>query len=62
MSSWHKKYGNIVGLRLGSYRYVMISDYDLIKEAFNQDAFNGRPEFKPTLLFAGGVEHGLQIT
>jgi hypothetical protein len=58
MVSWKKKYGPIVGLRLGEFRVVLLNDYDDIREAFNKVEFNGRPEFKPAHLFAGGEEHG----
>ncbi|XP_066592768.1 methyl farnesoate epoxidase-like [Prorops nasuta] len=39
-----KKYGPIVGLKLGNQKIVFISSYDLVKEALLRDEFNGRPD------------------
>lgn len=39
-----KSYGPILGLKLGWQKVVIISTYDLVKEALLRDEFNGRPE------------------
>jgi len=58
MMDWKKTYGPLVGVRLGDWRTIIINDLEWIKEAFNQEAFNGRPEFKAAMMFTGGDEHG----
>ncbi|CAH2244365.1 farnesoate epoxidase-like [Pararge aegeria] len=40
---WSKKYGNILGLRLGYTNVVVVSGRDLIKEVSSKDVFDGRP-------------------
>jgi len=58
MAKWRKNYGNIVGLKIGSYRVVILSDVKILKEAFQNAAFNARPAFKPAIIFSGGSDHG----
>ncbi|OXA49862.1 Cytochrome P450 307a1, partial [Folsomia candida] len=58
MTTWGEQYGKIVGLRLGDFRAVQLNDYDHIKTAFSNPAFNGHPEFKPLHYLMGGQDHG----
>ncbi|XP_032680692.1 methyl farnesoate epoxidase-like [Odontomachus brunneus] len=37
-------YGQILGLKLGKQKIVVISTYDLVKQALLRDEFNGRPD------------------
>ena len=42
-----RQYGNVIGIKLGSYNAVILNGSDAIKEAFikNADSFSGRPKF-----------------
>lgn len=40
---WSRKYGNILGLRLGNINVVVISGRDMIKEVSSREVFDGRP-------------------
>lgn len=40
---FYKKYGPIVGIRVGHARLVIISGRDAVREFYNTDAMNGRP-------------------
>ncbi|CAL1261372.1 unnamed protein product [Larinioides sclopetarius] len=48
-----EKYGPIYQIFLGSKRVVVISDPDLVKEAFGQLVFSGRPDTSLTKLIEG---------
>lgn len=40
-----KKYAsNVIGLKLGSERVVLVMKYDLVKEVLTRDEFNNRPD------------------
>merc|ERR1711936_1448185 len=41
---WRKQYGPIVGFYLGDQRCVLLSDFDLVNEAFKDERFCGRPK------------------
>ncbi|KAB7505059.1 Cytochrome P450 [Armadillidium nasatum] len=40
-----KKYGNIFCLKFGSRIFIVLSDYNLIKQTFQKPEFSGRPSF-----------------
>merc|ERR1739844_385717 len=40
---WREQYGAIVGFKLGNQTSVVISDFDMLTEAFKDDRFCGRP-------------------
>ena len=40
---WRAEYGPIVGFKLGNQLSVVISDFDMLSEAFKDDRFCGRP-------------------
>jgi len=40
---WREQYGPIVGFKLGNQTSVVISDFDMLSEAFKDDRFCGRP-------------------
>ncbi|GFV86887.1 cytochrome P450 2A9 [Trichonephila clavipes] len=42
-----KKYGPLYSLRLGSLDLVVITDYEIMKEAFSKDAFMGKSKNVP---------------
>ncbi|GFR19910.1 cytochrome P450 18a1 [Trichonephila clavata] len=42
-----KKHGPLYSVRLGSLDLVVITDYEIMKEAFSKDAFMGRPTNVP---------------
>lgn len=48
-----KKYGSIYQIYLGSKRVVVINDAKLIKEAFRQPVFSGRPDTELTRILQG---------
>lgn len=39
-----KKYGSVVGLRIGRDRLILIDGRDAIREFYNLSEFNGRPD------------------
>ncbi|XP_077869724.1 cytochrome P450 2U1-like [Saccoglossus kowalevskii] len=43
---WSRKYGNVMSLQLGSQLVIVLSSYDVIKEAFvkNSNIFSSRPK------------------
>ena len=48
-----KKYGSIYQIHLGTKRVVVINDARLIKEAFRQQVFSGRPDTELTRILQG---------
>lgn len=48
-----QEYGPIYQIFMGPKRTVVISDYALIREAFKQPVFSGRPDTELTKLVAG---------
>ncbi|KAG4069821.1 hypothetical protein HA402_006836 [Bradysia odoriphaga] len=40
-----KKFGDIFSIKLGSYWYVVLNDFDVIKNALKEDIFSGRPNY-----------------
>lgn len=48
-----KKYGPIYQIFLGSKRVVVINDAKIIKEAFRQPVFSGRPDTELTRILQG---------
>nr|C0SPF7.2 RecName: Full=Farnesoate epoxidase; AltName: Full=Cytochrome P450 15C1; AltName: Full=Protein dimolting; Short=mod; Flags: Precursor [Bombyx mori] len=42
--SWSQKYGNLLGLRLGSINVVVVTGIELIREVSNREVFEGRPD------------------
>jgi cytochrome P450 len=40
---WRRRHGSIVGFQLGGQPSVVISDFDVLNEAFKDDRFCGRP-------------------
>jgi cytochrome P450 family 2 subfamily J len=49
---WRREWGSIVGFKMGSELAVVISDFDMLNEAFKDDRFNGRPENMQTIFKA----------
>ncbi len=43
---FHKKYGDIFGLHMGSRKVVVLSSYELIQEACTKNILSGRPPLK----------------
>jgi len=41
---WRRQWGDIVGFKMGSELAIVISDFDMLQEAFKDDRFAGRPE------------------
>jgi hypothetical protein len=41
---------------------VMLSDYELIKDAFDRQEFSGRPKLGPFILIAGEARRGIIST
>lgn len=41
---WSQKYGNLIGLKLGSVNVVVVTGIDLIKEVSSRQVFEGRPD------------------
>ena len=42
-----EKYGKIVGFYIGSKPFVVVADFDMIKELLKRDEFAGRPATRP---------------
>lgn len=42
--SWSRRYGNLLGLRLGVVNVVVVFGKDMIKEVISRDVFDGRPD------------------
>jgi hypothetical protein len=40
-----KKHGNILGLYLGNTPFIVLTEYDLIKDAFKSESLAARPSF-----------------
>lgn len=40
-----KIYGDIFSMKLGSYWFVVLNDFDIIKRALKEEAFTGRPNY-----------------
>lgn len=40
-----KKYGDIFSMKMGSYWFVVLNDFDIIKNALKDDIFTGRPNY-----------------
>lgn len=40
-----ENFGNIFSIKMGSYWYVVLNDFDLIKNALKEDIFSGRPNY-----------------
>ncbi|GFY49996.1 cytochrome P450 2C28 [Trichonephila inaurata madagascariensis] len=53
-----KVYGPVYSVRLGSVNVVIITDYELMKEAFAKDAFMGRPPNFPIELSEDTIKTG----
>lgn len=59
---WSRKYGDVIGLRLGFLRVVIVSGKDLIKEVSSREEFEGRPNGFYYLLRQFGKKYGKQIS
>ncbi|EZA54254.1 hypothetical protein X777_06104, partial [Ooceraea biroi] len=55
-------YGPVLGLKLGNENVVVISSYDVVKEAFLQEDLNGRPDGFFFRLRAFGKRKGVLFT
>ena len=40
-------YGNIFGFSISKSTFVILSDFDMVRELFKSDLLAGRPAFKP---------------
>lgn len=40
-----KQYGDIFSLKMGTYWYVVLNDFDVIKTALKDENYNGRPNY-----------------
>ena len=55
-----EKYGKVVGFYIGSEPYVVVADFDLIKEVMKNDATASRPKLAPFQdLRPGGAVNGV---
>ena len=54
-----QKYGKIIGFYMGSRRFVVAADYDMIKELLKRDELAGRPDIRPMSQFRPG--YGLAL-
>ncbi|CAG7717797.1 unnamed protein product [Allacma fusca] len=51
---WVKLYGNIFSVKVASYDFIIISDHKIAKEANNNPALLGKPDFALFNIFAKG--------
>ena len=49
---WRSQWGDIVGFKMGGELAIVISDFDILQEAFKDDRFAGRPENMQTVFRA----------
>merc|ERR1712061_949079 len=49
---WRCQWGDIVGFKMGSELAIVISDFDMLQEAFKDDRFAGRPQNMQTVFRA----------
>ena len=40
---WRSQWGDIVGFKMGGELAIVISDFEMLQEAFKDDRFSGRP-------------------
>ncbi|KAL7638666.1 UNVERIFIED_CONTAM: hypothetical protein RMT77_011238 [Armadillidium vulgare] len=57
-----KKYGNIFSVKLGSRIFIVLSDYNLIKQTFQKPEFSGRPTFYHFNVFRIGNDLGILLS
>merc|ERR1711953_523294 len=50
---WRCQWGDIVGFKMGSELAIVISDFDMLQEAFKDDRFAGRPQNMQTVFSTG---------
>ncbi|ODM92367.1 Cytochrome P450 2J6 [Orchesella cincta] len=54
-----EQYGDIFSLKFASYNVIVLNNYKDIKDAFAENAFSGRADFKPLKDRSGGMPRGL---
>jgi cytochrome P450 family 2 subfamily J len=59
---WRQEWGSIVGFKMGSDLAIVISDFDMLNEAFKDDRFNGRPENMQTIFKAYFARDPMEMT
>ena len=42
-----EKYGKLLGFYIGSQPYVVVADYDIMKDLLKRDEVSGRPDISP---------------
>ncbi|CAL8077563.1 unnamed protein product [Orchesella dallaii] len=52
-------YGSIFTIFLGKYRVIVLNDHNVIRDAYKEDAFSGRPDLKMLEVRNGGIKRGL---
>lgn len=57
-----KKYGDIFSIKMGSYWYVVLNDFNIIKNALKDDIFTGRPNYLLRMSFYKKGECDLKIS
>ncbi|XP_026731057.1 farnesoate epoxidase-like [Trichoplusia ni] len=58
-SQWSRQYGDVLGLRLGFLKVVVVSGKDMIKEVSSREAFEGRPNGFFYLMRQFGKKYGI---
>ncbi|ODN06219.1 Methyl farnesoate epoxidase, partial [Orchesella cincta] len=54
-----KAYGSIFTIFLGKYRVIVLNDHNVIRDAYKEDAFSGRPDLNMLEVRNGGIRKGL---
>lgn len=53
LSQWKIKYGNIISIDLGSYRSIVVNDYELIKKVLSHKEIQRRPDTEAAIALRG---------
>ena len=53
---WRCQWGDIVGFKMGSELAIVISDFDMLQEAFKDERFAGRPQNTQSSVFRAFFE------
>merc|ERR1712088_1152311 len=57
---WRCQWGDIVGFKMGSELAIVISDFDMLQEAFKDERFAGRPQNTQSSVFRAFFERSAQ--
>merc|ERR1712158_240439 len=59
---WRCQWGDIVGFKMGSELAIVISDFDMLQEAFKDERFAGRPQNTQSSVFRAFFERSAKTS